>query len=163
MTTATPDWLDWLHDAAISQAMRSEAWLYPLVEVTHILGFAVLVGAVFLFDLRLLGWSKALPVSALARYLLTWALAAMLLIVPAGLLMFATQPHDFAGNPVFILKLSLIATAGVNAALFHLGVYRSVGHWDTQITAPGIAKFQALLSMLLWIGVVLCGRLLAYT
>lgn len=156
-------WLGWLHDSPLGEAMRNEVWLYPLIEVVHITGFAVLVGAVTLFDLRLLGYSRNLSVRALADYLLRWAMAALLLIVPAGLMMFAAQPEDFANNPVFILKLCLIAMAGANAALFHLGVYRSVAGWDVNATTPGIARFQALLSMLLWVVVILCGRLLAYT
>ncbi|WHS62935.1 DUF6644 family protein [Pseudomonas sp. G2-4] len=156
-------WLDRLGDSSLGLAMRSELWLYPLVEVVHIIGFSVLVGAVLMFDLRLLGLSKELPVTALARHLLTWAVAALLLIVPAGLMMFSAHPHDFAGNGVFLLMLSLIAAAGINAAMFHIGIYRSVRHWNTHATAPGLARAQAIVSMLLWIAVILCGRLLAYT
>jgi hypothetical protein len=159
-----PDsWLDWVGDSPLALAMRNELWLYPMVEVVHIIGFAVLVGSVVMFDLRVLGLSRDIPVTALARHLLTWAVAALLLIVPAGLMMFSAHPHDFASNGVFILKLCLIGTAGVNAALFHVGVYRSVTRWNTGAAAPGIAKIQAMLSIALWITVVLCGRLLAYT
>lgn len=157
------DWLVWLEGSAFSQAMREQVWLYPLVEVAHIAGFSVLVGAVTLFDLRLLGYARTLPVQALAHHLLLWALAALTLIVPAGLAMFASQPLEFAGNPVFVLKLGLIGLAGLNAGLFHLGIYRSVSRWDTETATPGIAKIQAVASILLWIGVITCGRLLAYT
>lgn len=156
-------WLDWLDDSRLGWAMRSELWLYPIVEVVHIIGFVVLVGSVFMFDLRVLGLSKDIPVTALARHLLRWSVAALVLIVPAGLMMFTAHPHDFATNNIFILKLCLIATAGINAALFHVGVYRSVARWNTDIAAPAIAKVQAVLSMGLWVTVVLCGRLLAYT
>lgn len=156
-------WLAWLESTTFSQAMREQTWLYPLVEIAHILGFTVLVGAVVMFDLRVLGCSKTLAVSALARYLLWWGMSALLLIVPAGLAMFATQPGEFVGNGVFILKLGLIVVAGLNALVFHRGVYRSVARWDINTAAPGIAKSQALLSILLWVGVISCGRLLAYT
>ncbi|MOA11066.1 hypothetical protein D3C78_1309840 [compost metagenome] len=101
--------------------------------------------------------------TALARHLLPWAVAALLLIVPAGLMMFSAHPHDFAGNDVFILKLCLIAAAGLNALLFHVGTYRSVEQWNTGHNPPGLARIQALVSMVLWISVILCGRLLAYT
>jgi hypothetical protein len=57
----------------------------------------------------------------------------------------------------------LIGIAGLNAALFHVGVFRSVARWNTDTAAPGIAKIQAIFSIMLWISVVLCGRLLAYT
>ncbi|PBJ14958.1 hypothetical protein BSF43_12260 [Pseudomonas ogarae] len=156
-------WMDRLSDSSLALAMRSELWLYPLVEVVHIIGFSILVGAVLMFDLRLLGLSKGIAVTALARHLLPWAVAALLLIVPAGLMMFSAHPHDFAGNDVFILKLCLIAAAGLNALLFHVGTYRSVEQWDTGHKTPGQARIQALVSMALWISVILCGRLLAYT
>jgi hypothetical protein len=161
--SGSESWLDWLGNSPLGAAMRSELWLYPMIEVVHIIGFIVLVGSVTMFDLRVLGLSKNIPVTALARHLLPWAVAALLLIVPAGLMMFSAHPHDFANNGVFILKLSLIGTAAVNATLFHLGVYRSAHQWNTGIAAPGIAKMQAVLSIGLWIVVVLCGRLLAYT
>ncbi|MEG5265721.1 DUF6644 family protein [Pseudomonas sp. JDS28PS106] len=158
-----PAWLAWLESAALSRAMREQVWLYPAVEIVHIVGFSVLVGAVTLFDLRLLGCAATLPVRMLARHLLLWALASLLLIVPAGAAMFAAQPAEFAGNGVFLLKLGLILVAGANAAIFHLGVYRSVEQWNIDTSTPAIARLQALLSISLWIGIISCGRLLAYT
>ncbi|WP_434568547.1 DUF6644 family protein [Pseudomonas sp. Z3-8] len=160
---AAQGWMDRLADSSLALAMRDELWLYPLVEVLHIIGFSVLAGAVVMFDLRVLGLSKAIAVTALARHLLTWAVGALLLIVPAGLMMFSAHPQDFAGNNVFIIKLSLIAAAGINALLFHVGTYRSVEQWNTGQKAPGLARVQALVSIALWIAVILCGRLLAYT
>ncbi|WP_028623794.1 DUF6644 family protein [Pseudomonas sp. Ant30-3] len=162
-SAAGAGWLDWLGDSALGAAMRGELWLYPLIEVVHIIGFTVLVGSVVMFDLRVLGLSKNIAVTALARHLLIWSLAALLLIVPAGLMMFCAHPHDFASNNVFILKLGLIATAGINAALFHVGIYRTVSRWDTDVPSPALGKVQALLSIVLWFSVILCGRLLAYT
>ncbi|MBI6619015.1 hypothetical protein YA0783_11955 [Pseudomonas corrugata] len=156
-------WIDRLGDSSLGVAMRSDLWLYPLVEVVHIVGFSVLVGAVVMFDLRVLGLSRDIAVTALARHLLRWAVGALLLIVPAGLMMFSAHPHDFAGNNVFILKLCLIAVAGLNAMLFHVGPYRNVERWNIGRTAPALARIQALLSVVLWIAVIGCGRLLAYT
>lgn len=161
--TGAYGWLDRVGDSQLGAAMRGDLWLYPMVEVVHIIGFAVLIGSVVMFDLRVLGLSKNIAVTDLARHLLTWSVAALLLIVPAGLMMFSAHPHDFASNDLFILKLCLIATAGLNAVLFHVGVYRSVNQWNTAVDAPGIAKCQALLSIALWLTVVMCGRLLAYT
>lgn len=154
------DWTAWLAATAVAQAMRADPWLYPIVEICHIVGFAVLVGAVALFDLRLLGCGRALPVQALAAHLLPWAVGSLLLIVPAGLLMFATQPRDFLANPAFLLKMTLLLAAGVNAAVFHLGVWRQAAGWTTSVPWP--ARTHALLSLLMWVGVIACGRLLAY-
>ncbi|HBF49724.1 MAG TPA: hypothetical protein DDX04_04380 [Massilia sp.] len=155
-------WLAWLADTPISQAMRSNPWLYPLVEIVHIFGFAVLVGSVVLFDLRVLGFARGLPVAMLARHLLRWGVAALLLIVPAGLLLFSAHPGELARNPAFQLKLVLIAAAGLNALAFHVFPYRSVARWERDTPAPPAARVHALLSILLWLGVITCGRLLAY-
>ncbi len=162
-----PAWLAacaaWLHATPVAAAMREGVWLYPVVETVHIAGFSILVGAVAMFDLRVLGCARQLPVRSLGAHLLPWAVASLLLIVPAGLLMFASQPGDFLANSTFALKLALIALAGVNAALFHVGVYRGVAAWDVGTAAPPCARVQAALSLLLWVAVIACGRLLAYT
>ena len=81
-----PAWAVWLETSAPAVAMRQWLWLYPSIEITHIVGFVVLVGSAFMFDLRLLGLSRALPVSAMATHLLPWARLALLLVVPSGVL-----------------------------------------------------------------------------
>lgn len=159
---AGPAWLVWLEGTSVAAAMRQWLWLYPVVEIVHILGFVVLVGAAALFDLRLLGLARQLPVTALARYHLRWARSALFLIVPSGLLMFVAHATEMATNPAFQTKLALIVLAGLNAAAFHRGVFRTVGSWDRDITTPGSARVAALLSLVLWTGVIACGRLLAY-
>ena len=125
-------------------------------------GIAVLVGAAVLFDLRLLGVSRILPVTALAAHLLPWARASLLFIVPSGLMMFTAHATEFATNPAFQLKLALLAAASANAIAFHLRTFRTVASWDRGAPAPPAAKVAAILSLLLWSGVIICGRLLAY-
>lgn len=159
---AAPAWLVWLESTAVAAAMRQWLWLYPVVEIVHILGFVVLVGAAALFDLRLLGLARHLPVTGLARYHLRWARFALLIIAPSGLLMFAAHATEMAVNPAFQVKLGLMALAGVNAAVFHRGAFRSVGVWDRDSVAPGGARLAAVASLALWTGVIACGRLLAY-
>lgn len=144
----------------LAQALREGAWLYPVVETLHIIGFAVLVGAVAMFDLRVLGFGRQLPVRALARHLLPWSAGSMLLVVPTGLLLFVTDPLALLANRVFLLKLGLIAMAGLNALAFHAGPYRQADVWKER--APPRAILHALLSLGLWIAVIACGRLLAY-
>jgi hypothetical protein len=155
--------LGWLEATALSEAMRFSLWMYPIVEIVHIVGFVILVGAIAMFDLRLLGFSRFLPVHTLARHLLPWSVAGLLLIVPAGLMMFSAHPHDFVDSTVFRLKLVLIAAAGLNAVLFHTGVYCSVDDWNAHVPAPALAQLHAVVSLALWVAVISCGRLLAYT
>jgi len=140
--------------------MRGNAWLYPLVETVHILGFVLLVGAVAMFDLRLLGFGGQLPPRALARYLLPWSAASLLLVVPSGLLLFASQPADMLASRAFLLKMGLMGAAGLNALAFHRGPW-----WRASVAgleADGRTRVHAGLSLLLWVGVIACGRLIAY-
>jgi hypothetical protein len=157
-----PAWLVWLETSGFAVAMRQWLWLYPIVEIVHIVGFVILVGAAFMFDLRLLGLSRALPASAMAGHLLRWSRFSLLLVVPSGAAMFVAHATEMAENPAFQLKLVLIAAAFLNAAIFHRFPFRAVGDGDTEIAAPLPAKLAGALSLCLWIGVIACGRLLAY-
>ena len=157
-----PAWLVWLETSGLAVAMRQWQWLYPIVEIIHIVGFVVLVGAAFMFDARLLGRSRTLPVSGLERHLLPWARWSLLLIVPSGVMMFIAHATEMAENPAFRLKLILVAAAFANAAVFHRWPFRTVGDWDTEVLGPGAARAAGALSLLLWTGAIACGRLIAY-
>jgi hypothetical protein len=159
---AGPALLVWLESTALAAAMRQWLWLYPIVEIVHITGIALLVGSIALFDLRVLGLSPALAVRRLARHLLPWSLAGFGIVAASGALMFTAHATEFWSNPAFAVKLTLIGLAGLNALVFHVGPYARVDDWDTGTAAPAPAKTAAALSIALWIGVISCGRLLAY-
>jgi len=154
-------WL-WLETTAPAHAMRQWLWLYPVVEIIHIVGIVLLVGAAAMFDLRLLGVSRRLPVAEMARHLLPWARLGLGVMVPTGFLMFAAHATEFAANPAFRLKLVLVAAACLNAAIFHRWPFRSVSAWNVDAEPPAAARLAAVLSLTLWTGVIACGRLLAY-
>jgi hypothetical protein len=149
--------------SALGVAMRQSLWLYPIVEVVHLTGIALLAGSIAMLDLRLLGLSNSLPVRRLASHILPWTAASFVLIVPSGLAMFVAHAGEFIANPVFALKICLILAAGVNAAVFHAGAYRGASDWDVNRAPPVAARLAAALSLLLWASVIACGRLLAYT
>jgi hypothetical protein len=156
-------WLTWLEQTALAQWARGSTWGYPALETGHIIGFTVLVGAAAVFDLRLLGFGRALPVAAAARHLLGWSRRSLLLVVPTGLALFAANAAETWANPAFRLKLLLLALAGANALVFHIWMQRSMATWQHQPEAtPAGAKISAVLSLLLWTGVITCGRLIAY-
>ena len=155
-----------LEASGLGQAMRQWLWLYPAVETVHIVGIGLLFGSIAILDLRLLGLGRGIPVRLLARHVLPWTAVAFLLIVPSGLMMFTAHASDFISSPVFVLKMGLILAAGLNAALFHAMVFPSVEVWDAEemrrLPPPPSARICALLSILIWIAVIACGRLLAY-
>ncbi len=135
-------------------ALKSHPWAYPALEVVHILGIALLLGNLFLLELRVFGKGAALPVKDLARLGLSIVVVGFCMAAASGLLMFATQAAELLTNRAFTLKMLLLCTAGCNAAWFH-----GRGSLDK---LDGTAKLQMLVSSALWIGVVICGRWIAY-
>jgi hypothetical protein len=162
--TAADGPLGALEGSGVARAMREWLWLYPSVEIVHIVGIGLLFGSIAVLDLRLLGLSRSLPVRRLAGHVLPWTAGSFLLIVPSGLLMFTAHASDFISSSVFVIKMGLILAAGLNAALFHSMVFRMADVWDSQghLPPPPSARLSAAVSLLLWIAVIACGRLLAY-
>jgi len=157
-----PEWVLWLQATPLAAAMRHWSWLYPAVEIVHLVGIVLLVGCVVGFDLRLLGRSRQLPISLLAGHLLPWSLAGFLLVLPSGLLMFSADAADFYASPVFRLKLTVLGLALANILLFHWGSFRRIAIWDVQVPSPAGAIAAGVFSLGLWLVVIACGRLLAY-
>lgn len=166
---STHPWLIALEQSPIGATMRTELFLYPVVEVVHILGFALLVGSIVGFDLRLLGITRNLPVAPFARHAVPLAMVGFFIAVPTGLLLFSTEATSIAVNPSFQIKLVCIGVGLANAALFHLGPWRSMArHKDNMGGSiaggyiPLAARIGAFVSLLAWIGAIAGGRLIAY-
>ncbi len=134
--------------------LKTHAWAYPALEIVHIAGIALLLGNLVLLELRVLGRGAGLPVRELARLSLSLALVGFCLAAASGLLMFATQPEELLGNRAFTLKMLLLFAAGCNAAWFH--GRRSLDLLD------GVARAQMIVSTLIWLAVIACGRWIAY-
>ena len=135
-------------------ALRSHLWAYPALEIVHICGIAVLLGNLVLLEMRVFGLGAALPVRDLARLSLGLAAAGFLIAAASGLLMFASQPAELLANRAFTLKMLLLLTAACNAGWFHGRA--SLDKLDA------VARAQMVLSTLIWLAVVACGRWIAY-
>ena len=77
-----------------------------------------------------------------------------------GFLLFSADASHVVKNPAFQTKLLLLAAALVNIVIAHAGSWRHVERWRDE--APGGAKATALVSLVLWLGVICAGRLIAY-
>jgi hypothetical protein len=134
--------------------IASHAYAYPLLEVLHIVGIALLLGNLVLLELRVWGAAPELPVQPLARLSLSLALVGFGVLACSGLLMFAAHPQEMLANRSFIIKMGLVMAAGVNAAVFHArgGLART----------NRAARAQTVLSLGLWLAVIICGRWIAY-
>ncbi|SRR5579875_125117 len=154
----------WLETTSMGKSIHDSAWLFPVIETFHLFGVVMLVGAASVFDLRLTGLAfKDYTVSNLADRFLPWIWAGFLLQVVTGVLLFASEATRMYRSDVFRVKMLLIAVAGLNALVFHLLAYRSVGTWEKDRVAPLSARFAGIFSLLLWFGIVGAGRWIAYS
>jgi hypothetical protein len=154
-----PAWALALEQTPLAQLLRESLFLYPLANVLHVVAVATLLGSIAVFDLRLLGLGRAIPIAGLARLALPVAGAALCLAVPTGAAMFITEAPAYVRNPVFVTKLALIVLAGLNIALFH-GFLRP-GETPTDDATPAM-RASAAASLSLWLAVLIAGRLIAY-
>jgi hypothetical protein len=137
--------------------------LFPIVEGTHVLAIAISVGAIVLLDLRLVGWGlRGTRVSSLFEQLRPWALFGFGVMFLTGILLFVSEPVKCVTTASFLVKTGLLLLAGVNALVFDRGVYPSVAGWDTDDVLPARARFAGAASLVLWFGVIFCGRWTAY-
>ena len=148
-------------DFPLTALFKNTPWLLPLVKTIHLWGIVFLVGPVVMFDLRVLGLAKNISVRALARFLLPIPLAAVLIVIPSGALLVAAHPTEVLASHLFMLKLGLIFLSAGNALAFHMGPFTSAAQWDTGTPSPAGAKLFTAISLLLWLSVILCGRMLS--
>lgn len=136
--------------------MRESTLAYPLVNALHIIGIALLFGSIVALDLRLLGWRQdSGPAEAFTRLLVPVAIGGLLIAIPAGLLMFATDARAYAASPLFQAKMVILALAVANALWLRATARRGP-------TAGLRESVAAAASILLWLGAIVLGRLVGY-
>lgn len=150
-----------LQATALSRTLAASVWLYPLVNTAHIVGIALLFGAIVPLDLRLVGCWPREAVDPLRNVLVPVAMAGLMLAMTTGALLFATRPKDYLAEPLFALKLGILAAAMLNAAwLRRSPAWRS---HDASTTPPPVAwRAAGGFSILLWLAVITAGRLIGY-
>ena len=156
------DFATWLQGSTVAVWTRESPsiWAYPTVLMLHTVGLGVLVGANAVIDFRLLGFAPRLPIPSLTPlYPFMWAGFAINAVT--GAMLFASDATTKSRQPVFYIKLTLIALALVVTAVIRRTVERGPALRDVDLR-PGPGKRLAALSLLLWAGAITAGRLMAY-
>ena len=155
-------WL-WLSQAPQSTVMRESMWAFPVALVNHLVGLVLLVGMRLPLDLRLMGWAfGGVPVSQLANRAAPFALVGAIVTVVSGMALFSADPARMASNPWFVFKIAALAAALVNAWFFHAVLARRIREWDDAIDLPVAAQASGYASLLLWVALIVAGRLIAF-
>lgn len=155
--------VQWLGDTSGSIALHESMYGYTLVESVHVLTLCVFLGLTGMLDLRLLGVTlRRVPVSEMVRRFLPWMQAGFAVMVVSGVLLFYAIPVRSYQSVFFRMKVLMLVIAGVNAWVFHWGIFRRVGEWDQNPIAPRAARVAGATSLVLWVSIVIAGRMIAY-
>jgi hypothetical protein len=157
-----PHFLIALEQSWLGAAIRQSTWAYPVANVGHILALTVFAGAVAIMDARLLGAFAAAPPGVLVRPARRLAALALLAMAGTGFMLFTAEASHVALNRVFQVKLVLITLGILNALLIARAVDRVMADTPALRPMPTRIRAAALVSLIIWLAVAACGRLIAY-
>ena len=158
------DLIAFVEHGTLGELVRENDLLFPFIESVHVLAVCLVVGSIAVVDLRLLGFASVdRPVGRLMRSILPITVGAFGLAVAAGSLLFISHASKYLENRFFIAKITLIALAGVNMAVFHVIGARNLDQWENDALPPLFARVAGGLSLFLWVSVVACGRWIGFT
>lgn len=155
----TGDILKWFYDLPTGALMRDVAFMFPMMETLHFLGLSALVGSIAIVDLRILSVGRAMPFGPMLR-LIPLAVAGLVINIVSGFFMFTTDPYMYWPNPAFRIKLVLVLIAAANALWFMYAEQRKIAALGIDERPDTSARVVALVSIILWILIILLGRLL---
>ena len=154
----------WVERAVVQAPIRAfmqTAWGWPAVESVHFLGLTLLFGSIVVWDLRLLGMARSVPIAAFHR-LVPLAVIGFAINVLSGSMFVMAEANQYTYNPAFQLKLLLLALAGVNVLVFYVTVFRRAARMEPGSPPPSGARLIGAISIALWMGVIICGRLITF-
>ena len=163
---------DWLNDqlrallnplyyTPMGEFMRSYMWAWPMAESLHFIGMSLLAGTIVMFDLRLLGFARAVPVRAMHR-LIPSGIAGFLLNMTTGICFICATPDQYLFNASFRWKVVFITIAGLNVMFFYTRVFRRLEAISDVQAPPLAARLVGGVSLAAWVGVMTAGRLITF-
>jgi hypothetical protein len=157
------DFCETLYRSGFGTILRESNNAFSVIESVHVLSITLLFGAIAVLDLRMLGLIlRPISVSSVARSVLPLTWCGFSVSVSSGFLLFWAEATKMYVNPSFRTKLVLLALAGVNALVFHVTIYRRAREWEVLHVTPWRTRAAAIVSLLLWSGVIMAGRAIAY-
>lgn len=153
-------WAQALQDSAFAAAIRGGAHVYPFVNILHVLAVGLIVGSILALDFRILGFSRSVSAAGASKLLTPFTVAGLLIALPSGFALYASDAVSFSQNRLMWAKLVLIALGIANALLFRRLWNRQLADWDA--SRFPLARAQALFSIAVWLAVPVLGRLVAY-
>jgi hypothetical protein len=155
--------VQWLQSTSWATALRGSWYVYPVVLSLHLVGIAFFGGMIFVSNVRLLGLGfRRYSISDVVRQLRWPKRLGFLVVLTCGILLASSKAEEYYYNIFFWSKMSLLVLIAIHGLVFRASVYRNTEALDKAPAIPGTAKLAAGLSLLLWIGVAICGRGIGY-
>jgi hypothetical protein len=155
---------DWLATTALSKTMQDQAWVVPTSQSIHIIAVSIVFGSACMINLRLLGVGRSgRSVSQLSNTLVPWMWRGLAVLLFTGLIQTVTEPVRQFVTPMFWAKMLMIIVVATMTSLYAKAVRRNAPEWDGASSRPLRAKAFAILSTLLWLAIIVCGRFIGYT
>lgn len=153
--------LTWMENSWLGQLVNDVAWMFPAMETLHFMGLCVMFGSLMVIDLRLLGVARFIPMGP-AMSFIPIAIGAFSVNLLTGIGFFFSNPFRYYPNIAFRIKMLLIILAGLNALWFQFVETPRIKALPPGSPTSLSVKFVAALSLLLWIGVIVMGRMIPY-
>lgn len=153
--------INWLNSTALNKFIMSEAWLWPSLEIAHFFGLCLLLGSLIIFDLRMIGIAKAVPLKSIETFM-TVALIGFLINLFTGIIFIVGDPDRYIPNIAFRLKMLLMVVAGLNVAYYMRRLRPQVLDGVEENDISGGARYVAALSLFLWTSIIVLGRIIPY-
>ena len=155
---------EWLSTTFLSIFIQEHnSWAIPTIQSIHILGIAVVMGSVFMIDLRVLGWAwMDQTLRQTTRRFGPWLTGALCVLLPTGLLMVIGEPVRELVSFSFWLKMFLVAVGTLIAAIFQITLRKHEQLWEQTLVHRVSIKCLAVVTFLVWVGIIILGRLIAY-
>jgi len=149
----------WCNTSRLAEAIRDSPWIFPTLEIVHLLGLAMLGGTILIVDLRLLGIGlRQLSSAQLAAQVALWTRAALVAMVTSGALMFTSEAIDCYNSQPFRVKMALLLAAST----FMFTVRQRVIRSGTSASNSWMERLTGITSLGLWTGVAAAGRTIAF-
>lgn len=148
----------WFDATPISVVIRESTYIFPIVEVLHLFGLTMLLGTVTVMDLRMLGVGmRRQSVSEVAGQLTPWFIGGVLVTILSGILLFLSEAMKCYGNAAFPYKMYFL----LGAIVLYFVAQRRVALPNSKMS-PAQLRIIAVLSLILWYGVAVAGRAIAF-
>ena len=153
--------VNWMSETALSGWVTGSPWLWPGLETLHFFGLSVLIGGLVIMDLRVMGYKFGLPLGVVYQ-IMPLVFAGFAINACTGFLFVMGDPHRYAVNYAFKVKMVLLLCAGLNALWFSWKISPQMKNWTEDTEGSRSIKFVGAASLILWFGVGIHGRLITF-